>query len=170
MIPARFHDLPVHPLAVHSAVVLIPLAALLAVLFVIPRTRAWAALPLAVVSIAGFLSLLVARESGFNLKAELQLGDLINNHEHQASLLLWFMLVFAIIAVGVYVLYRQADRFTGAVEYVACGVLIVGALVVAWQTYKTGEAGSRVLWCPTPAATCSGNASAPISGVVHFPG
>ena len=58
MIPQEFHGLPVHPLAVHAPVVLIPLALLLVVLFVIPRTRAWAAIPMVVVSVG------IRRQSG----------------------------------------------------------------------------------------------------------
>lgn len=163
MIPDKVHGLPVHPLAVHASVVLIPLAALLAILFVIPRTRAWAALPLPIVSVASLLSVFVSRASGFNLRDDLaafnpQIKQAIQNHLDKATWLMWFMVVFTIIAFVVYVLYRQADRFTGTVEYAACGVLIVGALLVAWQTYQTGEAGSKVVW--------GGQSAAPVLQVV----
>lgn len=146
MFPDKFHDLPVHPLAVHASVVLVPLAALLAILFVVPRTRAWAALPLPLVSVAALASVFVSRESGFNLKNDLGIGEAIEDHQDKANTLFYMLIVFAIIAVAVYVLYRQADRFTGMVQYVACGVLVVGALVVAYQTYQVGEAGSKVVW------------------------
>ena len=49
-----FHEiggLPLHPLAVHAAVVSVPLAALLGILFAVPRTRAWSRIPFALVSI-----------------------------------------------------------------------------------------------------------------------
>lgn len=160
MIPDEFHDLPVHPLAVHGAVVLIPLATALAILFVIPRTRGWAALPMAVVTVAAFLSVLVSKLSGENLEAALEelgggkqweegpVGQAVKEHQDLANTLFVLMIVFALIAVAVYVLYRQADRFTGAVEYAACAVLVVGALVVAFQTYRVGEAGSKAVWNP----------------------
>ena len=35
----EFNGLPLHPLAVHAVVALIPLSALLGVLFAVPRTR-----------------------------------------------------------------------------------------------------------------------------------
>ena len=161
MIPEQVHHLPVHPLAVHAAVVFVPLAALLAILFVIPRTRAWAAIPMAAVSVAAFISVYVARASGFNFKTHLTevsggsaafnssvLGQAINTHQSRANVLFYLMLVFAIIAVAVYVLYRDADRFVGPVQYVACGVLVVAALVVAFQTYRVGESGSKAVYNP----------------------
>lgn len=146
MIPDQFHDLPLHPLAVHAAVVLVPLATLLAILFVIPRTRAWAALPMPVVTVAALLSVYVSRVSGYNFKNNLGIGSAIQDHQDKANWLFYLMIVFTIIAVVVYALYRQADRFVGSLQYVACGVLVVGALVVAFQTYQVGEAGSKVVW------------------------
>src|SRR6478609_8764782 len=145
MIPQKFHDLPVHTLAVHGAVVLVPLSALLAILFVLPRTRAWAALPLPIVTVVALVNVYVARASGYNFRDELsainpQIGDLIADHQAKGNWLFYLMIVFTIIAIAAYVLYRQPDRFTGTLEYVTCGVLIVGAVVVAFQTYRVGEA------------------------------
>lgn len=158
MIPDRFHDLPVHPLAVHASVVLVPLAALLAILFVVPRTRAWAAIPMPLVAVGALLSVFVSRESGENLKADLGIGDAIQTHQDKADALFVLMIVFAVIAVAVYVVYRQTDRFTGAVQYAACTVLVVGALVVAYQTYQVGESGSKVVW----GGQSSSSSSAPL--------
>ena len=146
MIPDRFHELPLHPLAVHASVVLVPLATLLAILFAVPRTRSWSALAMPMVSVAALVSVFVSRESGFNLKNDLGIGEAIEDHQDKANTLFYMLIVFAIIAVAVFVLYRQADRFTGPVQYVACGILVVGALVVAYQTYLVGEAGSKVVW------------------------
>jgi hypothetical protein len=180
MIPDEFNGLPVHPLAVHAPVVLIPLALLLAVLFVVPRTRAWAAIPMAVVSVGAFISVWVARASGLNFRSHLvelsggndqfeasPLGKAVDTHESRANTLFYLMIVFAIIAVAVYLLYRQADRFVGVVEYVACGVLVVGALVVAIQTARVGEAGSKAVYNPDGSQDFS--SSAPIHQLVTQP-
>lgn len=174
MIPQEFHGLPVHPLAVHASVVLVPLAALLAILFVIPRTRAWAALPMAVVSVAGLVSLWVSRASGFNFKNHFVkltggtsafdssvLGKAINTHEGRANVLFYLVLAFTIIVVALYVLYRQADRFAGAVEYAACGVLVVASLVVLIQVARVGEAGAKAVY--NPDGTQDFSSSAPIA-------
>ena len=163
MIPQQVNGLPTHALAVHAAVVFVPLAAFLAILFVIPRTRSWAALPMAIVSVGALISVYIARESGFNLKRHLQLGALIQDHENKANVLFYLMIPFAIIAVVVYLLWRRPGQFTGAVQWVACTVLIVGAVVVGVQTIRVGEAGAKALWNPTGANNF--NSSAPL--VVH---
>ncbi len=164
--PHEIHGLPVHPLAVHGAVVLVPLAALLAILFVVPRTRRWAALPMALVSVAGFVAVYVAKVTGHNLENTLiklgggqawldsPIGKAVGVHAGRASTLVRMMLVFAVIAVVVYLLWLApswiADRvkFTGVVEYVACAVLIVGAAAVGIQCYRVGESGSKAVWNP----------------------
>lgn len=155
MIPHEIHGLPLHALSVHSTVVLIPLAALLAILFAIPRTRQWAALPMPIVSVAALVSTYVSKESGESLKANLGLGQLIQDHEDKANVLFYFMIVFAIIAVAVYLLWRRPDTFTGGVMWAACTVLVVAALVVAFQTYRVGEAGAKAVWNPTGDANYS---------------
>ena len=48
----KIGDLPLHPLVVHAAVIGIPLAALLALLFAFPKTREWARWPPAICWIA----------------------------------------------------------------------------------------------------------------------
>lgn len=171
MIPHQIHGLPVHPLAVHGAVVLVPLATLLAILFVIPRTRNWAALAMPIVSVGALVAVWVARETGFNFKNHLValsggqvqfnnsvLGKAIDNHESKANVLFYMMIGFAIIAVVVYVLWRRPGKFTGAVEYAACTVLVVAALVVAFQTYRVGEAGSKAVYNPDGSQNFSSSA------------
>ena len=161
MIPKEIHGLPVHALSLHAAVVLIPLAALLAILFVVRRTRAWSALAMALISVAALVALFVTRASGFNLKNTLEaqgggeaweespVGKAVYHHEHLANLLFVLFIVFTVIVLAVYFLYRRGDSFSGTLEYVACTVLVVGALVVAFQTYRVGEAGSKAVWNPT---------------------
>jgi phosphoglycerol transferase MdoB-like AlkP superfamily enzyme len=161
VIPKEIHGLPVHALALHAAVVLIPLAALLALLFVIRRTRAWSAVAMALTSVAALVALFVTRESGFNLKNTLEaqgggeaweespVGKAVYHHEHLANLLFVLFIVFTVVVLVVFFLYRRADGFRGPLEYVACTVLVIGALVVAFQTYRVGEAGSKAVWNPT---------------------
>lgn len=158
-----FHEvqnLPLHPLAVHAAVVLVPLAALLALLFVVPRTRGWARLPMAAASVAAVVSVIVAKLSGQNLKATLErlnggkawddssVGKLVQTHQSRANVLLVMVVAFAVVAVVAYVLSRRPDRFTGATQLVVCGLLVVGAIAVGVQVYRVGDAGSRALWNP----------------------
>lgn len=156
----EIQGLPLHPLTVHAAVILVPLAALLALLFVVPRMRGWAGLPMAVVSIAAVLSLIVAKLSGGSLKNTLErlgggkqwesspIGKLVLEHQSRANVLLVLMIAFAAVAVVAYFLSRRPDRFTGATQLVVCALLVVGAVAVAVQVYRVGDAGSRAVWNP----------------------
>jgi len=151
----EFNDLPVHALAVHGAVVLVPLSALLAVLFAIPRTRRWAqwAFPLVTIGAAG--AVFVAKQSGEKLEEVLALPDdspvrdVIEDHEEAGKLLFVMMLVFAVIAIVAFVLSRSGDLLDGPVGIVVSIVLVLSAGAVAYQTYKVGELGSKAVWNPT---------------------
>jgi hypothetical protein len=167
MIPKQFHGLPVHALAVHATVVLIPLSALLIVLFVIPRTRGWAAHAMALVTIGAAISIYVSRESGFNLKAHVAgfsaspaqfdkstLGQAILHHESLANQLCYIMIPYTIVVLVVYLMWLRPSwwpaqaSFTGIVEYASCAVLIVGAVIVVIWVARVGEAGSKAVWNP----------------------
>ncbi len=144
--------LPLHPLVVHAAVVLVPLAALLGVLFAVPRTRAWARLPLLLVAVAAAASTFVAKLSGENFKEVLQLGGpagtLIDEHEARANLLLILVLVFAVFAVVGFVVTRTSTANSPVVIAIAAA-LVIGAVAVGVQVYRVGDIGSRAVWNPT---------------------
>ena len=73
------NGIPLHPLVVHAAVVLVPLAALLAIAYAVLPSRRWQTRTPAVV---------VALVAGDNLKARLHEDTtLIQTHEHWAGLL-----------------------------------------------------------------------------------
>ena len=87
----KIGDLPLHPLVVHAAVIGIPLAALLALLFAFPKTREWARWPLAITVVGATAVTFVARESGLALEAAMGIkpgnpvGDLILQHSLLAN-------------------------------------------------------------------------------------
>ncbi len=169
----QIQNLPLHPLAVHAAVVLVPLAALLGLLFVLPRTRRMAGLPMALVSVVAALSVIVAKLSGQRLKSALErlnggkqwddssVGKLVQTHQNRANLLVIMMMVFAVIAVAAYLLSRRADSFTGMRRMVVCVLLVVGAVALGVQVYQVGDAGSRAVW--NPDGTVNYGSSATIS-------
>jgi uncharacterized membrane protein len=151
---SEFNNLPLHALAVHAAVVSVPLTALLAVLFAIPRTRAWARLPLAIVSVGAVGAIYVAKESGeklqqFEAPAGSQNEPLVLRHAEAADLLWWGVLAFAVVAVVAYLLSASAERFHGALALAVCVVVVVGSALIAFQTYRVGDLGARATWNPT---------------------
>jgi glucan phosphoethanolaminetransferase (alkaline phosphatase superfamily) len=157
--PKVVNGLPVHALAVHAAVVAVPLAALLAVLFVIPRTRAWARWPLLIVSIGGLAAVYVAKVSGFNLEHNLQASGVLTNqnpayalvitHSQRANQLWLIMIAFTLIVIAAFVFSRDPERFRGGIGTAVSVLLIIGAAAVAVQVVRVGDIGARAVWNPT---------------------
>ena len=150
---SSFNNLPLHPLAVHAAVVLVPLAAVLGICFAIPRTRAWARLPMVIVSIAAMASVFVSKESGEPLEEKLNLQgkahDLIEQHSERADQLFVMTIVFAGLAVVAYLMTRVTSRPSKTVTNVLAALLVVGSIGVAVQTFRVGDVGARAVWNPS---------------------
>jgi hypothetical protein len=157
--------LPIHALAVHATVFAVPLAALLAVLFVIPRTHHWAKLPLALVSVGALISVFVSRQSGEALESNLldkgalvgPAKDWVDIHYERAYDLWLIMIAFTIVAVVAYVLSRNPDRYKGPMAIGMSVLLIVGAGALAFQVYRVGDAGAKAVWNPDGTQDYSSN-------------
>jgi hypothetical protein len=173
--PEEINGLPLHPLIVHSVVVLVPLTALVAVLFLVPRFRRSLRWPMVLLAVASVASTFLARESGHNLEESLQasgpLEEVIERHEELANQLWYIVIAFAIVAfIAAYVL-RPSDEvgpFPGEdserdeeptttldtiVRVVVAVLVVVGAAAAGVQTYRTGEQGSQAVW-DTPDDCC----------------
>jgi hypothetical protein len=175
-IPKEIGGLPVHPLVVHGAVILVPLAALVAVLFLVPRFRAALRWPMVLLAAAALASAYAAVLSGRNFKEtqvpegaeDTELADVVNRHQHLGNQLLYIVIAFTIVAwIAAYVLRpigetgpfpREGDDDVGedgvtrldvAVRGVVAVLVIVGAVAVGVQTYRTGEQGAKAVWNPT---------------------
>lgn len=150
----QINGLPLHPLALHAAVVLVPLAALLGLLFALPRTRAWARVPLVLVSLAAVGAVFVAKQSGQALQKFLQSSlprqttTLVHQHGQQANILFLATVGYAVLAVVAFLVTRRGPS-TGSLTTVAAVFLVLAALGLAFQTYRVGELGARAVWNPT---------------------
>jgi uncharacterized membrane protein len=151
----EFNGLPLHPLAVHAAVALIPLAGLLGVLFAVPRTRAWAQWPLATVALAAVVATFVARESGQALERAGGLGtfgiggpaaELVEQHEEASTVLFVLVIGYAVVSLVAVLLSRR--NITGVSVHALAAVLVVGALVMGFWSYRVGDLGARAVWDP----------------------
>lgn len=177
--PKEINGLPLHPLVVHAVVVLVPLTALIAVLFLVPRFRRSLRWPMVALALISLASTFVARQSGLNLKKVLvppqaagsppnPLLDPIDRHQHLANQLWYLVIVFVIVVlIAAYVL-RPDDElgpFPGrlgdhddeegattldtVIRAIVAALVVVGAVAVVVQTVRTGEQGSRAVWNPT---------------------
>jgi hypothetical protein len=170
VLPDTLNGLPLHPLAVHGPVVLIPLAALLGVTFAIPALRQWSRWPLALVSLGAAVAAFIAVQSGKNLKESLSLSgplkELIERHEERAEQLLWMIVAYAALAVIAAVVagrgkirdevpgdHRAASTAPrgslGVLGVVLSVLLVLGGAAVTYQTYRVGELGSEAVWGST---------------------
>jgi Predicted membrane protein (DUF2231) len=151
----EFHDLPVHILVIHAVVVLVPLAGLLGILFVIPRTRQWSRNAFALVTLGALVMTFVARQSGVHLMHNLDSrgapppNDLLATHQSRGNMLFYEMIGFAIVAVAAWLLSREPGQFQGAVAIGVSALIIVATVATAWQVYRVGEIGSKMVWNPT---------------------
>lgn len=152
-----FGNLPLHPLAVHGAAVLIPLSALaLIVLVFVPKWRA-TYLPLTVIGLLASMGVAyVAKESGEalaervgNPAAHAELGDIL----FPASVGLF------LIGLAFYVLQKQ-NRAKWQVQATA-GVAVLAAVSVGVLTYFVGHSGAEATWANRIAQTQAQEITAP---------
>lgn len=150
------HGIPAHPLIVHAAVVLVPLAALFAAAYAVWPQRRWQTrTPAIVLAIGAALSVQIAAMTGDQLKAKLQENSaLIQTHEHDAGLLQVAMWVLAGLMVAAWwalphetPLPDQDHR--GGVRLLAWPLTVLvplAAATVVVLVVLTGEAGARSVW------------------------
>jgi len=163
----EFRDLPLHPLVVHATVVLLPLTAVLGVLFVVPRLRTRLRWPLLAGAAVSFLLLIVTRLSGEAFKKSLNLGGdaaaAVQRHQELADQLVWIVVAFAVLTLIAVVATRpttvpSASQETetttkrsghGGGQTVLAVLVLITAVAVGVQTARVGEAGSEAVWNPT---------------------
>lgn len=153
--------LPLHPLVVHAAVVLLPLSALvLVVLVFVPswRTRfGWATIAgLA----AGTAAAFVAKESGEALAARVGLPA---DHAFWGDILVPVAIGLFVVAVTWLVLCNRAARASSrsVAASVAGGLTVVLALAATAITVIVGHSGAQAVWAggvgesPAPSASAT---------------
>ena len=155
-------NLPLHPLVVHTVVVGIPLAVLLAFLFAFPKTREWARWPLAIVVVGATVVTYVAKQSGLALEAALgvkpgnPVGDLVLQHSLLANQLFYIMIGFAAIGLlNVLAVRKSATASANTakqpaiIRIVLPILLLVVAVVALIWIVRVGDLGARAVWNPT---------------------
>lgn len=134
--------LPVHPLVIHFAVVLVPLAALgliVAVLNKAFRTRfAFAFVVLLAVSVP---LAFVARASGVSLSERVGITE---RHQSLGEIFPLWVSVLAVAAVVWYLIARRDDLNT--MRKIAGAVVIALSVGVTALTFLVGHSGSEATW------------------------
>jgi uncharacterized membrane protein len=141
----EINGLPLHPLVVHAAVVFGPLAALAALVFLVPRWRTQVRWPMLVLAVIATGAIVAAYFTGVNFldhKPELKSSPQVQTHKNRGGQLLWVGIGFGVVAlVAGWVNARSA-----AVRVLLDVLLGVGAVVMLVFVFITGEAGARAVW------------------------
>jgi uncharacterized membrane protein len=139
----EINGLPLHPLLVHAAVVLAPLAVLAALGYVgLPRHRdllRWVAV-VTVLLATGAVNNFFAH-GGFDHFSQ-KIQDRIATHQRYARTLRWITTGFAAVTVLATWLHSR----TGPVRVVLGLLVVAGAVLTLVWIALTGEAGARAVW------------------------
>jgi uncharacterized membrane protein len=151
--------LPLHPLVVHAAVVLIPLSALLAVVFAVaPRWRWLTRWPTAALAVAVVFIGFLATSSGESLQetSASSVERAVEEHAERGDALACLLVGFALLAtLGAWVLSGDSGLASGrgawesrlpALERVMPVLLVLGAVVVLVMVVLVGDSGARAVW------------------------
>ncbi len=164
-----FGGLPVHPLAVHGAVVLLPLSALaLALLIFVPKWRK-SFFPLTLIGLGlSVVFTYIAKESGEAL------GERVGEPQtHEALGTILFPASVGLLALGITFYFLQRSERPKWQLKVAGGLALAGIISVSTLTYFVGHSGAEATWAsriapyeaPTSETTPSAEPSAGAEGI-----
>lgn len=147
--------LPVHPLVVHFAVVLLPLATMAILLSIyIPRFRRVYAFAASLGVFLGTGAAIVAKQSGEELAA--RIGN-PQEHSNYGNILTWSSVAFFIL---VFYWYRNL-RLSNTLKFGSHVTAIAGVMILG-LTFLTGHTGAQAVWkgrLDNPTQTTSSNQS-----------
>ncbi len=148
--------LPAHPLLVHAAVILVPLAVI--ALAVTGWKAAWRrnySLPVAIIAVGGAVFAFLAKESGEPIEhsvkeaaraagTQARFGD----HPEQGDTAFVFAVVFALSAVAVWAIDRYRERFSLPKQsgLIAYGVALVPGALALVTIAIAGHSGAKLVW------------------------
>jgi hypothetical protein len=149
-----FNDLfglPAHPLIVHAAVVLLPLAAVGTVAAAaVPRwRRLYAPLALAL-SLAATVAIYLAKESGESLERRVAESALIERHAELADQVLPWAIGVVVVAAAITAVDRvRSDRWRISARATTLGLIAVALIAgtgATWTVVVTGHSGAEATW------------------------
>jgi hypothetical protein len=145
--------LPIHPLAVHAAVVFVPLLALVAGAYaLVPKLRGrltWAAVTLAVIAPASAVVTVLSGDS-FQQRRGLPLEGALADHRTLGLVTMTVTLVLAAVTL-VLVWVRRLGSGSGTARWTdrtLTVLLLVAAAVALFSIVRSGDTGARMVWEP----------------------
>ncbi len=160
----KVFGVPAHPLLVHAAVVLVPLAAI--ALIATGWREAWRRayyLPIALMAVVGAGATFFAKQTGEGLLQTVrEAGKQVGDHPEQGNAALVFSGLLAMACVGLYVYHEYGERIREHVgwtdrfrlpfnEHAAlyAASIPIAALAIATMIVA-GHSGAQLVWKSTP--------------------
>jgi hypothetical protein len=153
VVPDKVFGLPTHPLVVHLAVVLLPVAALTAIAWaVVPRWRARLRTPVIVMAVASAVVTWLTAQAGEKLEGQVPHSHAVAAHAEMGDQMKVIAFGFMVVAVAG-ILAERAVRTRlssdGTRRLVAGGVATAVAamsvVAIVWIV-RTGDSGARAVW------------------------
>ncbi|WP_435771251.1 DUF2231 domain-containing protein [Nocardioides sp. SYSU DS0651] len=146
----EINGLPLHPLAVHGAVVLTPLAALIGLAYLVPRWRDRLRWPLVVGAVVAVGAIVLAYLSGesfrdanpFFTDPANPVKERIDDHRDLGVILLWWGVAFGVMALLNGLLHPRATW----ARWVLGVLLAVDAVAVIVLVVLVGDSGAQAVW------------------------
>ncbi len=137
--------LPLHPLAVHGAVVLIPLAALGLLVMASSGARSKRYSPLVVfVAVVATIAAFVSEWSGQELREQVASGP--SEHFRYGEWLPWAAVATLVIVIILALMDRQGGGKRNAVGTIVSLLGVVVAVVAIGGTVVVGHTGAELVW------------------------
>ncbi len=143
--------LPAHPLVVHAAVVLLPIAAIaLVVVAAIPRARRAYGPVVLGVALAATIAVGLAQQSGESLQGDVKKTELVEEHTEQGETVLpWAIgvtVVSALVAAEPYTRKRLGSLSPRVVTAVLVGASLIVGVGATWTVIEVGHSGATSVW------------------------
>jgi hypothetical protein len=143
--------LPAHPLVVHAAVVLLPIAAVATVVCAaVPRWRAHYAPIALAVALAATVAVGLAQGSGEALEDRVDETNLVEEHTEQGESVLPWALAVTVVALAVAAIpfvERRGPTIPGrAVTAAVLAVALVAGTGATWTIVDVGHSGAKATW------------------------
>ncbi len=142
-LPEQINGLPLHPLVVHAAVVLIPLSGVLGLLMVfVPRFSTRFGPLVAILAWGGVGAAFIAKESGEILSEQIDKAPKL--HVESGDLMPLFAIAQAVLILLLWLADRRGGR--GILGLLVAMVTVVVVLATGYWTYRTGDSGAQSVW------------------------
>lgn len=142
---SEIFGMPLHPLLVHGAVVLLPLAGVGAIYCATKdkRSKQFGG-AVSLIALVGTIFAFLSMASGRDLRDAMGMGS--RQHFELGEWLPWFGLALTVAMFVMYFLDKKSKaKRNPIVTILSLGVMVIGLATIGWTVY-TGHTGAELVW------------------------